>query len=329
MRTVVFKNPPSIIGSGNMVGQKEGEGPLGNCFDRIIADPMFGEKSWEAAESKFLQGAARIALESAGLERADIMFSGDLQNQCTSTVFSVRELDLPFFGIYGACSTFAEGIMLASMAVAGDFYPTAMAAASSHFCSAEKQFRTPLEYGGQRTPTSQWTVTGAGAVIIGKNDKPPFIISATAGRIRDRGITDPNNMGAAMAPAFADTIITHFKETGTSPKDYDMILSGDLGRVGGGIAVELIGNAGYDISSVYNDCGCMIFDESQDVHAGGSGCACSAAVLTGHILKKIEAGNLGRILFAATGAMLSRSSTLRGESIPGISYAVSVSGKKL
>lgn len=328
MRTIKFKNAPSIIGSGNIVGSKEGEGPLGKCFDRVVSDPMFGEKNWEAAESKFLRGAVRLALKSANLERCEVMFSGDLQNQCTSTYFSARELDIPMFGIYGACSTFSEGLTLAAMAVSGGFFKTAAAAASSHFCSAEKQFRTPLEYGGQRPPTAQWTVTGAASVILGMSDTPPYVTSATVGRIRDRGVTDPNNMGAAMAPAFADTIITHFKETNTTPSDYDLILSGDLGRVGGGIATELIKNAGYDISEKYNDCGNMIFSEDQDVHAGGSGCACSGAVVTGHILKEIKNGTLGNVLFAATGAMLNRSSTLRGESIPGISYAVTVSGQK-
>ena len=330
MRTVAFSKPPSIIGVGSIVGKKEGEGPLAEYFDKICTDLLFGEKSWELAESKFLQSAIGLALESAHLNKVDVMLSGDLINQCCSSAFAAREVGFPLFGIYGACSTFGEGMLLGSMLVSAGYFDTALFAASSHFCSAEKQFRTPLEYGGQRTPTAQWTVTGAGAAILSLTHEPPFVTHITVGRLRDRGITDPNNMGAAMAPAFADTIVTHFKETGRMPSDYDMILSGDLGSVGKKLAIELVSRAGYDISKNYEDCGCLMFDaDKQDVHAGGSGCACSATVFCAYILDKMEKGEINQVLFAPTGAMLSSSSTLQGESIPGISYAAAISMNKV
>ena len=330
MRTIKFKYPPSIIGSGCIVSKKESEGPLAQYFDKICEDPLFGEKSWESAESKFLETAVEIALKSSNLQKVDLMVSGDLMNQCTSSVFAARDVGFPIFGVYGACSTFAEGLSLAAMLVSAGYFETILASTSSHFCSAEKQFRTPLEYGGQRTPTAQWTVTGAGAAILALTHKPPFITHITVGRLRDRGITDANNMGAAMAPAFADTIITHFKETGRTPDDYDLILSGDLGSVGKAIAIELVSQGGYDISKNYDDCGCLIFDmKTQDVHAGGSGCACSASVVCGYILNKMKKGELNQVLYAATGAMMSPTSCMQGESIPGISYAVSISMDKV
>lgn len=326
MRTVRFKNPPSIIGAGCIGGKKEGEGPLGEYFNRICTDALFGEKNWERAESKFLENAVESSLISAGMDAVDVMISGDLINQCASSSFAARELGFPFFGIYGACSTFGEGLALGSMLVSSGYFDSSLVAASSHFCSAEKQFRTPLNYGGQRTPTAQWTVTGAGAAVLSLAHKPPFVTHVTVGRVRDRGITDANNMGAAMAPAFADTLITHFKETGRTPQDYDMIYSGDLGIVGKEIATKLVMDGGYDISNNYDDCGCMIYDvEKQDVHAGGSGCACSATVFCGYLLKKMYSGELNQILIVPTGAMLNTSSPLQGESIPGIAYAAAIS----
>ncbi len=329
MRTVKLKHPASIIGTGCVVGKKEGEGPLREYFDKICEDPLNGESSWEAAESKFLKQAIELALSSSGLEKTDLLIAGDLINQCTSSAFAARDIGFPLLGVYGACSTFAESLIIGSMLVSAGYFETALAAASSHFCSAEKQFRAPLEYGGQRTPTAQWTVTGAGAAVLGLTHEPPFVTHITVGRLRDRGITDANNMGAAMAPAFADTIVTHFKETGKEPQDYDLILSGDLGSVGKGIATELVSRGGYDISKNYEDCGCLIFDEKQDVHAGGSGCACCASVFCGYILNRMKKGELKNILFAPTGAMLSSSSTLQGESIPGISYAAAISMNKI
>lgn len=282
------------------------------------------------AESKFSKASVELALENSGLEKVDVMLGGDLINQCYATAFAARDLGFPLFGLYGACSTFGEGLALSAMLVSAGYFDTSLSTASSHFCSAEKQFRTPLAYGGQRTPTAQWTVTGAASLVLSLTHKPPFITHITIGKLKDRGITDANNMGAAMAPAFADTIITHFKETGRTPKDYDLILSGDLGCVGKEIAIELVKNAGYDISSNYEDCGCLIFDsEKQDVHAGGSGCACSGTVFCGYILERMKKGELNQVLFAPTGALLNSSSTLQGESIPGISYAVSVSMNKV
>ncbi len=329
MKTVEFKNPPSIIGTGCVVSKKEWEGPLGKFFKKSCPDPMYGEKNWEAAEAKFMKEAVHEALSNSDLEKTDIMISGDLQNQCTSSVYAARDLGLPYFGIYGACSTFSQGLSLGAMLVSAGYAENALASCSSHFCAAEKQFRTPLEYGGQRPPTSQWTVTGAGAAVIAKSGKPPFITHTTIGRLRDRGVTDVNNMGAAMAPAFVDTIIAHFKETGMKPSDYDLILSGDLGHIGKKIAAELAGRAGFDIIGNYDDCGALIFDPaSQDVHAGGSGCACSAVVFCDYILERMRRGELRRVLFAATGAMMSPASILLGESIAGISYAVSVCADK-
>ena len=327
-QTIVLDNPPSIIANACGVGKKEGEGPLGDSFDFVSEDGFFGQKTWEQAESVMLSRVFALALQKANLKPRDVRyaFAGDLLNQCTASAFGLRDSDIPFFGLYGACSTMAESLSLAAMTVAAGYAPVAGAATSSHFCSAERQFRTPLQYGGQRTPTAQWTVTGAGAVILAEKGAGPYVTHITPGRIVDPGITDANNMGAAMAPAAYDTLSHHFADTGTSPSDYDMIVTGDLGSVGSAILRDLFLRDGVDLGEGYNDCGMMIFDaKSQDVHAGGSGCGCSASVLCGELLNGMRAGKWNRLLFAATGALMSPTSTMQGESIPSVCCAAVIS----
>jgi len=326
-QTVRFQTPPSIISTASIVGKKEGEGPLKNYFDKILDDAHWGEKTWEKAESKMLREAVITAVTKANLplSKMDYIFAGDLLNQCISSNFGIRELNIPFFGLYGACSTMALSLSIAAMTIDGGFADYAVAATSSHFCSAERQFRFPLEYGGQRPQTSQWTVTGAGAVVLSNQGNGPYITHVTTGKIVDLGIKDANNMGAAMAPAAADTIYTHFEDTGFKPDDYDLIITGDLAGVGKEIVQELLGSKACDISNNFNDCGLVIFDnKSQDTHAGGSGCGCSAVVLAGYLYKEMLKGNLNKILFVATGALMSPTSSLQGESIPGIAHAVTI-----
>ena len=324
-RTVAFQRPPVILESAATGSKKESEGKLAADFDLLVPDPLWEEKSWEAAESKFLKKAVSIAMEKSGLQWDQIgcIVSGDLMDQCTSTAFAVKDFHRPLLGVYGACSTMAESMIVASNLISSGWQEYAIAATSSHFCSAEKQFRTPLEYGGQRTPTAQWTVTGAGAAILAAQGTGPKITHATLGKIVDRGVTDANNMGAAMAPAFVDTMINHFKDTGRSVKDYDLIVSGDLGFVGRELAVRLAAENGLDFSENYDDCGCMIYDRAkQDVHAGASGCACAGTVLCGHLLKRIRSGELKRILFSPTGALMRPTTCMQKENILGISYAI-------
>lgn len=325
--TVVFDNKPSIVSFATVVGKKEGEGPMGKYFDKIETDAYNGEKSWEQAECGFLKQSTALALQKGGLKECDIDFviAGDLLNQCTSSGYAVRATQIPFFGIFGACSTIAESLALGSIIASGGAAEYVMCATGSHFCSAEKQFRTPLEYGGQRTPTAQWTVTGSGAVILGKNAAPPYIESVTVGRIIDMGVTDANNMGAAMAPAFADTIKKHLEATGRTTDYYDLILSGDLGLTGKGLAEELCAMDRIKFEGNYNDCGAMMFDKNkQDTHSGGSGCGCAASILCGYVLPKLQKGELKRVLLAATGALMSPTMTMQGESIPSISHAISI-----
>ncbi len=330
-QTVCFKKAVGIKSYFSIVGKNEDEGPLKGSFDMVETDALFGQDCWEKAESKLLKTAMESVIAKAGLKEKDIdyIFAGDLINQCFSSHFSVRDLDIPFFGIYGACSTMAESLSLAAMAIAGGFAHHTLAATSSHFCSSEKQFRLPLEYGGQRTPTAQRTVTGSGAVILSDDPSLPIQIThITTGKVKDFGVTDPNNMGAAMAPAAAETIRAHFEDTGFSPDDYDLIVTGDLGSVGKSLLLELLSENGLDIKKVYNDCGCMIYSqEEQDVHSGGSGCGCSASVLCGKLLGEMEKGSLSNILFVATGALLSTNSCFQGESIPSVAHAVKISLK--
>ena len=329
-QTVRLELPPSVIGHACVVGKKEGKGPLRDSFDHISEDSYFGEKSWEKAESQMQKLAFETACEKAGLSPADIdyLFAGDLLNQCTASAFSMRDTGIPFFGLYGAYSTMAESLSLAAMAIDGGFARLTAAVTSSHFCSAERQFRFPLEYGGQRTPTAQWTATSAGGIVLCLDGNGPYITHITTGKIIDAGITDGNNMGAAMAPAAFDTLIQHMKDTGRSPDYYDLIVTGDLGKIGHAVVTDFFRDEGYDISSNYNDCGLMLFDTSaQDVHSGGSGCGCSAGVLCGHILNGIKSGLYKKVLFAATGALMSPTSSGQGESIPGICHAVAIASE--
>lgn len=327
-QTVYFENDIYIASCANVAGKKEGEGPLGKYFDYVMPNAEWGEKTWEKTESKMQKYAAEHAVHNANLGFGDLsyVFAGDLLNQCIAAGFAFRESNVPFFGIYGACSTFGETISLASMLLDGGFGENILAVTSSHFCTAERQYRNPLEYGGQRTPTAQWTVTGAGASVLSTKIKGfAKINGVTTGKIVDLGIKDANNMGAAMAPAAVSTIKAHFEDTGLSTDYYDLILTGDLGTLGKEIAADMLKNEKLDIRKNYDDCGCMIFDaEKQDMHSGGSGCGCCASVFTGYIAEKMRKGELKKILLVPTGALLSTTSSLQGESIPSVAHAVSV-----
>lgn len=327
-QTVRMNHPPSINSFFSIVSSKEGEGPLKNYFDIIIDDAKYGEQTWEKAESKLMKESVTNAIAKSKISASDVdyIFAGDLLNQCISTNYAIRELDIPFFGLYGACSTMAESLSLAAMLVDGEYAKNAVAVTSSHFCSAERQFRFPLEYGGQRTPTAQWTVTGSGAVLLSKEGLGPYVRYVTTGKVIDLGINDLNNMGAAMAPAALDTLLTHFHETGKSFEDYDLVVTGDLGVMGKDILRDLLHDNGFDSKGKLDDCGCMIYDiDKQDVHCGGSGCGCSASVLCSYLLKEMKKGTWQNIAFIATGALMSPTSSQQGETIPGIAHLVSIS----
>lgn len=321
-----FENCPRIINMASIVGPKEGEGPLGEYFDKILDDVLWGEDTWEKAESKILKGAIDLAISKAKLTINDIryIFAGDLLSQLISSTFAIRDFNKPFFGLYGACSTMGESLILASMSVDGGFSDYSVAATSSHFCGAEKQFRYPLEYGSQRQLTTTWTVTGSGAAVISNKGIGPKVTYATPGKIVDLGVKDVMNMGAAMAPAAADTIVNHFKDTKTEPKDFDVIVTGDLGYIGKELIIELIRKEGYrDIGDKYMDCGIEIFNANkQNTNSGGSGCGCSASTLGGFFYPKLKSGEIKKMLFVPTGALLSPVSTNEGESIPGIAHGV-------
>ena len=335
-QTVVFERRPYIIGRGNIGGKKEGEGPLAACFDQILEDDMFGEKTWEKAECRMLMTAMEKAMKRARLkkENIDIMLSGDLINQLMTSSFAARDLHIPFLGLYGACSTMTESLVIGSMLIDGGFAQNILASASSHFCTAERQFRMPVEHGNQRPMSAQWTATAAGAVVLSEK---PFGIAegtrvvraaeATIGKVIDAGIKDANQMGAAMAPAAVDTLLNHLQDTGRDIDYYDLVVTGDLGFIGKDIMTDLLIDAGLPEDKVrahYDDCGTMLFSKDQDVHGGGSGCGCSAAVFTGSLLKKMEKGRLNRILLMSTGALLSTISPFQGESIPGIAHAIAL-----
>ncbi|MBE6928881.1 MAG: stage V sporulation protein AD [Ruminococcaceae bacterium] len=324
-QSFLLSNPVTLAGFASVVGKKEGEGPLE--FDYVSSDDTFGEKSWEKAESRMQRDALDRALAKAGCAEPELelIFAGDLINQCIASAFAVRGRNAPFLGLYGACSTMAEGLSLASLAIDGGFVDCAAAVSSSHFCSAERQYRFPLEYGGQRTPTAQWTVTGAGAAILKACGDGPRITKVCLGKIVDFGINDANNMGAAMAPAAHDTLKAFFADTDTKPADYDLILTGDLGNVGKQLLVDLFADEGTDLGARYDDCGSMIYDGArQDTHAGGSGCGCGSVVLCCHVLGGMRKRRWRRVLFAGTGALMSPVSTQQGESIPGICHLVCI-----
>ena len=326
-QSVVFPNFPAIEANAAIVGKKEGEGPLREDFDQITQDTKLNQASWEKAESELQKTALELALGKASLRYADldILFAGDLLNQCISSSFAVRDTKIPFLGLYGACSTMAESLLLAASFVNAGYARRAGAITSSHFASAERQYRFPLGYGGQRTPTAQWTVTGSGCCIVSGSGKGPFVECATVGKIQDFGIKDANNMGAAMAPAAYETLRAHFADTGRTPDDYDLIVTGDLGKIGHAVVTRLFADDGVELAGRYNDCGLMIYDlEAQDVHAGGSGCGCSASVLAGHLMKLLTGGQIRRLLFAATGALMSPTASMQGQSIPGICHAVAI-----
>ena len=324
--TIQFTNEPIVAGFGSSAGKKESEGPLSQYFDNVFTDTSMGENTWEAAESDYLQSAVKTAMKRANVTDGDLdgIFSGDLLDQCIASTFGLKQIGAQHIGLFGACSTMALSTIIASIAIDSGALNCAVAATSSHFCSAERQFRFPLEYGGKRTPTSQWTVTGSGALVLKNSGQGTAKIKyATLGRMVDYDITDANNMGAAMAPAAADTISRFFGDTGLTAADFDLILTGDLGQVGAELLDKLIAEKGFDIREKHRDCGIMIYNlEDTDVQAGGSGCGCSASVLCSYIMKQFEESALNRILFCATGALMSPTSSEQGLSIPGIAHAV-------
>ena len=330
-QTVVLETPPRIIGSGTIVGDMEGQGPLGEYFDLVLEDDTWGEESWEKAERKMFEQAVRQALGKCALapEDMDLLLGGDLLNQIITANFAARELAIPFLGLYGACSTMAESLLLGSMLLDGGYAGCAACVATSHFSTAERQYRFPLEMGGQTTPTAQRTVTGAGASIIAAADyagaaqyQHVYIAGGTIGKVVDLGITDASNMGAAMAPAAADTLATHLREQNRVIEDYDLIITGDLGRFGSEMFNELCGDMGINLSDRHRDCGNMIFVPAQKVDCGGSGCGCSAVTLNAYLLRRMELGDMRRMLFMATGALMSPTAGMQGDSIPGIAHAV-------
>ena len=329
-RTIVLESAPSLRGYAAVVSKKEGEGPLGREFDMVSDDAYFGEKTWEKAESHIQKEALNRALGKAGTtpSQVDFVFAGDLLNQCIGSAYAMRGMNVPFIGLYGACSTMAESLALASLFVDCGIAECAAAVTSSHFCSAERQFRFPLEYGCVRAPTSQWTVTGGGAAIVSGGETAPFVREVCFGKINDLGVTDINNMGAAMAPAAADTISQYFSDTLTSADNFDMIFTGDLGYVGSEMLAELLERDGISLGKKHMDCGKLIYDKKQEVEAGGSGCGCAASVLCSYIANRIRRENWRNVLFIATGALMSPTSNQQGESIPGIAHLIRLSADK-
>jgi len=326
-QSIRFTNPPVILAGAAVVGPKEGEGPLAKYFDRISTDILFGQDSWEKAESEMVCQGIELAVQNAGLTMDQIRYilAGDLLNQGTGTTFGVRGLGRPFFGLFGACSTMGEAMSLGAILVDGGYGDYVVSAASSHFCGAEKTFRFPLELGTQRAPTSSWTVTGDGAVVLAKEGYGPRITAVTTGKIVDMGIKDVNNMGAAMAPAAADVMLAHFRDLGIKPDYYDQIVTGDLGHVGSSLLVQLMQGEGYDISANHTDCGIEIYDaEKQNTLAGGSGCGCSAVTFAGYLLYRLRKKEINRLLFIPTGALHSVVTSQQGETIPGMAHAVVV-----
>ena len=323
--SLVFNSRPRIHSWASIVGEKEGQGPLAHTFDVVLGkDDTLGEKSWEKAERKIYKEAVKLALNKGGKkpEDVDILLGGDLLNQIISSSFAARDLSIPYLGLYNACSTMAESLLVGACLMDGGFAKTIACCVSSHFATAERQYRTPLELGTQRTPTAQWTVTGAGCSILCAAPSGVAITGATIGKVIDYGVNDASNMGAAMAPAAFDCLKTHLNDMQRRPSDYDLIVTGDLGSVGSTLFNQLLQKEGIELGDHHFDCGCEIFSSNQDVHAGGSGCGCSAAVLNGYLLEKLQERKIHRILFMATGALLSPTSSFQGETIPSVAHAV-------
>ena len=328
-QSFVLPEPPVITCWASVAGKKELEGPLAHTFDIKCRDTYFGQKTWEQGEKQMQKLALMKLAEKAGMRPADfdVVFSGDLLNQCIGSSFTLRNLGIPHLGLYGACSTMAESLLMASLTVGGEFADKVVAMTSSHFASSERQYRFPLGYGGQRTPTSQWTVTGSGAALVCSTGKGPKISGCTIGCVKDLGIKDANNMGCAMAPAAYDTIRAHFEDMKKGPEDFDLIVTGDLGQLGKEMLLELARRDGVSLGGKLTDCGTLVFDNTeQDVHSGGSGCGCSAITLCGYLLGKLSTGKLKKILFCGTGALLSPTSTQQGLPIPGVCHAVAMEG---
>ena len=327
IQSVKFEEPPIICAAASVVGQKEGDGPFGDVFDQIESDPKVGGDTWEDAEGRLQERAAELAIQKAGCGKEAIRYivAGDLLGQLMASSFGLAGFDKPLFGVYGACSTMGESIGIGAMLVEGGFADYVLAMTSSHFASAEKQFRFPLGYANQRPKASTWTVTGSGAVVICKGDQKQGmakITGITTGKIVDYGVKDTMNMGACMAPAAASVVAAHFKDFGTDPSEYDQIITGDLGMVGKDILIDILRSEGYDIADRYIDCGIEIYGRDAQAQAGGSGCGCSAVMLAGYVLKQLEIGEWKRVLFVPTGALLSVVSFNEGNSIPGIAHAV-------
>lgn len=328
-QSFLLEKPPVITTWASVSGKKEANGPLGKYFDITSDDAFFGQKTWEQGEKRMQQITIQKLLQKAGISMHEIglVFSGDLLNQCIGSSFTLRNLGIPHIGLYGACSTMAESLLMASMAVGGGFSDNVVAMTSSHFASSERQYRFPLGYGGQRTPTAQWTVTGSGAALVCSSGKGPRITGCTIGTVSDLGIKDANNMGAAMAPAALSTIRAHFEDMQLSTEDFDLIVTGDLGQLGKDALLTLAQKDGIALGGKLTDCGTLVYDlMRQDVHSGGSGCGCSAITLCGYLLDKISAGKLNKVLFCGTGALLSPTSTQQGLPIPAVCHAVSISG---
>lgn len=344
-QTMIFKNRPYVVSAFSIGGEKEGQGPMKEWFDTCLEKDTYDEPTWEKAESKMLKTSMMEVMRRAGRQHEEVgaMLSGDLLNQLMSSSFMARDMHIPFLGMYGACSTMTESLMLGSVLVDGRYSDNVIIGASSHYCTAERQFRMPLEHGNQRPPSAQWTATAAGAMMLSSentelrheadNDgnirkmKRVRVESGTIGKVIDAGIKDANQMGSAMAPAAVDTLLNHLQDTGKTLEDYDAVFTGDLGFIGKDIVTDLLLDAGINgktLEKVYNDCGAMIYDKKQDVHSGGSGCGCSASVFAGYVYKKMRRGELNRVLIMSTGALLSTISPFQGESIPGIAHAISL-----
>lgn len=328
-QSFTLESPPVIKAWASVAGKKESEGPLAKTFDITQTDTNFGQKTWEQAEKRMQQMALDTLVNKAEIKKEDIglVFSGDLLNQCISSSFTLCNCKIPHLGLYGACSTMAESLLMAAMAVGGGFSDNVVAMTSSHFASSERQYRFPLGYGGQRTPTAQWTVTGSGAALVCREGKGPKITACTIGTVVELGIKDANNMGAAMAPAAFSTIRAHFQDLNIGPEYYDLIVTGDLGQLGKEMLLAISQKEGLGLGGKLTDCGTLVFDlQKQDVHSGGSGCGCSAITLCGYLLNQIRSGKLKNILFCGTGALLSPTSTQQGLPIPAVCHAVAISG---